>query len=186
MKRVLSVLSVLALVLGASAIAGETTKTTKPAGTIEKSAAAMSEAAKTEAKSMTAAATTAQIMKLADLTWQDLVGYPAGVKVAQVMKGPQDVGVAYLKIPAGTKIAAHTHPATHWGTVVSGTGTVGIGTDPAKGTEYGPGTSVFFPSKSPHWLNAKTETVIYANMVGPEGTDYQNPNDDPRKAQASR
>ena len=182
MKRVLFVLSTLALVLVGAAMAGDTGKTTtKPAGTLEKGTAAMS-----DAKAMTAMATTGQIMKLADLKWQDLVGYPAGVKVAQVMTGPNDVGVAYMKVPAGTKVAAHTHPATHWGTVVSGTGTVGIGTDPAKGTEYGPGTSVFFPSKTPHWLNAKTETVIYANMVGPEGIDYQNPNEDPRKAQASR
>jgi quercetin dioxygenase-like cupin family protein len=177
MKRVLCVLSALALVLVASAMAGDTGKTTtKPAGTLEKGAAAMTDAA----------ATTAQIMKPADLQWQDLVGYPAGVKVAQVMKGPQGVGVAYLKIPAGTKVAAHTHPATHWGTIVSGTGTVGVGTDPAKGMEYGPGTSVFFPSKAAHWLTAKTETLLYANMVGPDGTDYMNPNDDPRKAQASR
>jgi quercetin dioxygenase-like cupin family protein len=186
MKRVLCVLSVLAFVLGASAMAGETSKTTKPAGTVEKSAAAMSEAAKTEAKTMTTAVTTGQVMKMADLKWQDAAGYIAGVKVAQVMKGPQEIGVAYLKIPAGTKVAAHSHPATHWGTVVSGTGTLGLGTDATKGVEYGPGSSVYFPTKAVHWLTAKTETVIYANMLGPEGIDYVNANEDPRKAQASR
>jgi quercetin dioxygenase-like cupin family protein len=186
MKRVLCALSVLAFVLGASAIAGETSKTTKPAGTAEKSAAAMSEAAKTEAMAMMTAATTPQIMKAADLKWQDAPEYPAGVKIAAVMKGPQEIGMAYIKIPAGTKVAAHTHPSTQWGTVVSGTGTFGIGTDATKGSEYGPGSFIYLPAKAVHWLTSKTETVVYANALGPEGTDYVNPNDDPRKAQASR
>ena len=131
MRRVLCVLSALALVLVGAAMAGDTGKTTtKPAGTSEKGTAAMS-----DAKAMTAMAATGQLMKLADLKWQDATGYAAGVKVAHVMTGPQEIGI---------------------------------------------------PPKAVHWLTAKTETIVYANALGPEGIDYSNPNEDPRKAQASR
>jgi quercetin dioxygenase-like cupin family protein len=136
-------------------------------------------------KQMAGSAMGARTTKLSQLTWQDAPGYVAGVKMAPVYGMEQGAKSAYLKFPASTKIAAHTHPAYHWGTVVSGTGTFGFGTDPAKGIEYGPGDYFEVPTSTEHWLMAKTETTIFGCMMGPDGIAYVNATDDPRKGQAT-
>jgi quercetin dioxygenase-like cupin family protein len=125
-----------------------------------------------------------EVMKLSDLTWVDAEGYVPGVKVSGVC-AEGGVSSVYIKVPAGTKVAAHTHPGNHWGTVVQGTGVFGLGTDPSKGMEFAPGSFLHIPAKAPHWLNAKTDVIAFISNSGPDGIDYMNPTDDPRKGQAS-
>jgi quercetin dioxygenase-like cupin family protein len=123
------------------------------------------------------------VTKMSELAWTDLEGYPTGCKVAGVCA---DGGAksAFIKFPAGVKIASHTHPSNHWGSVVSGTGTVGWGTDVATGTDVGPGDSFHIPMNSVHWLTVKTDMVIYATQNGADGINYVNASDDPRKGAA--
>jgi quercetin dioxygenase-like cupin family protein len=190
MKRVLWLATLLAgLAMGVVALAdAKTDAKDKAASTMTKAGDAMKapEAMKTEAEKAPAAMMTEPMMKkMSELMWKDAEGYPSGVKVAEVFTGPSGVGTAYMKIPAGTKVAAHTHPAVHWGCFLSGTGTFGFGTDPTKGMEYAPGSFLHVPMKAPHWLMAKTETVICANAVGAPGIDYVNTSEDPRKGSHS-
>lgn len=167
MKRALMACAVLAiLALPLTALADTTTKA---AGT----------AAGTTAK----AEMTGHLQKLAGATWIDAPGYPAGCKVAALHKDDK-IACAYLKFPAGTKVALHTHPAAHYATVISGTGSFGFGTD-TKGSPMAAGDFVYVPAGAPHWVTATTEVIVFGSMIGPEGTTYVNPNDDPSKGQAT-
>jgi len=175
MKRALMACAVLAiLALPFTALADNATKA---AGT----------AATTTAKAemtKSAADMAGHLQKLAGATWVDAPGYPAGCKMAALHKDAT-IACAYLKFPAGAKIAAHTHPAAHYATVISGTGTFGFGTDPTKGTPMNPGDFVYVPAGAPHWVTATTEVIVFGSMIGPEGTTYVNPADDPAKGSAS-
>jgi quercetin dioxygenase-like cupin family protein len=176
MKRALMACAVLAtLALPLTALADTTTKA---AGT------AAGTTAKAEMTTKAAAAEmTGHVQKLAGATWIDAPGYPAGVKMAGLHKD-DTIACAYLKFPAGTKVAAHTHPAAHYATVISGTGTFGFGTD-TKGSPMAAGDFVYVPAGAPHWITATTEVIVFGSMIGPEGTTYVNPADDPSKGQAT-
>jgi quercetin dioxygenase-like cupin family protein len=176
MKRALMLSALLALALPLAALADTTTKA---AGT----AAGTTAKATETAKAAVGNAMTAHAQKLNEATWEDAVGYPAGVKVAKIHQDAT-VGCGYLKFPAGTKIAAHTHPSAHYATVLSGSCTFGYGTD-TKGSMMGPGDFVYVPAGTPHWLTATTETIVFGAITGPDGITYVNPSDDPRKGQAT-
>jgi quercetin dioxygenase-like cupin family protein len=171
MKRALMACAVLAtLALPLTALSDTTTKA---AGT----------AASTTAKAeMTTKAAPAEMMghlqQLAGATWIDAPGYPAGCKVAALHKDAT-IACAYLKFPAGTKMALHTHPAAHYATVISGTGT------DTKGSPMAAGDFVYVPAGAPHWVTATTDVIVFGSMIGPEGTTYVNPADDPSKGQAT-
>ena len=111
MKRALMACALLAtLALSITALADNATKAT---GT-----AAGTTAAKAETAGKAAAADMmGHMQKLAGATWIDAPGYPAGCKVAALHKDAT-IACAYLKFPAGTKMAAHTHPAAHYATVI--------------------------------------------------------------------
>jgi quercetin dioxygenase-like cupin family protein len=173
MKRILiSILTLAVLSMGVVALA----KDEPP-----KASTAAAPAAKVS--DMSKAAHDGHVMKMSELTWTDAEGYATGVKVAAVC-AEGGATSAYVKFPAGTKVAAHTHPANHWGSVIMGTGTFGFGTDPTKGMDFGPGSYLHVPAKTQHWLTAKTEVLVFVASHGPEGIDYVNPSDDPRKGQA--
>jgi quercetin dioxygenase-like cupin family protein len=175
MKRALMACAVLAiLALPLTALADTTTKA---AGT------AASTTAKAEMTTKAAAEMTGHLQKLDGATWIDAPGYPAGCKMAALHKDAT-IACAYLKFPAGTKMALHTHPAAHYATVISGTGSFGFGTD-TKGSPMAAGDFVFVPAGAPHWVTATTDVIVFGSMIGPEGTTYVNPNDDPRKGQAT-
>ena len=176
MKRALMACAVLAtLALPLTALADTTTKA---AGT------AAGTTAKAETTTKAAAEMTGHIQKLDGATWIDAPGYPAGCKMAALHKNAT-IACAYLKFPAGTKMPLHTHPAAHYATVISGTGSFGFGTD-TKGSPMAAGDYVYVPAGAPHWVTATTDVIVFGSMIGPEGTTYVNPNDDPSKGQASK
>jgi quercetin dioxygenase-like cupin family protein len=175
MKRALIMSVLLALALPLAAMADNPKTTAPAAGTTAKAA----ETAKAAVGTMT----TAHAQKLAEAKWEDAVGYPTGVKVAKIHKDAT-LGCAYLKFPAGTKVAAHTHPSMHYATVISGSCMFGSGTD-TKGSAMGPGDFVSVPAGAPHWLTATTETIVFGAVAGQDGITYVNPNDDPSKGQAA-
>lgn len=173
MKRVFPVVLALGLlVLGMSALADK--------GMGDKP---MTTTTTTTTKTETKAAHDGHVMKMSALTWKDMDGYPAGCKTAEVC-AEGGVSSAYAKFPKGTKVAAHTHTGAHWGTMVSGNGTFGFGIDPAKGTEIAAGDFIHVPANAVHWLNAKSDVVVFIAATGEPGINYVNPADDPRKGQA--
>ena len=80
-----------------------------------------------------------------------------------------------VKIPAGTHVAAHTHPQDELVTVIDGTWYVGAGDkyDPAKLQSYPAGSFVLIPAGLPHFVAAK-ESAVIVQLSGAEKfrTDY--------------
>ena len=80
-----------------------------------------------------------------------------------------------VKIPAGARARAHTHPQDEVVTVIAGTWYLGEGErfDEAKLKGYPAGSFVVIPAGLPHFVAAKEGTVIVqVSGTGKFGTDY--------------
>jgi quercetin dioxygenase-like cupin family protein len=120
----------------------------------------------------------------ADLEWKDAASVGPGVKIA-VIEGPLDQKKPFtfrLRMPPGTKLAPHTHPAYERVTVLSGTLHFAHGTeyDPKSTQVLGPGAVAIMPPGAPMFGYTKEETIIQLHGEGPWGLRYLNPQDDPR------
>jgi len=111
---------------------------------------------------------------------------PAGAHAAILEGNPAKPGpfTMRLKLPAGYKIAPHTHPAIEHVTVLSGTLNIGTGEvlDASKTTALVAGSFVVMQTGVKHFVVCKEEVVLQAHSVGPWGITYVNPGDDPRNA----
>ena len=119
------------------------------------------------------------------LSWRPAPSVAPGATIA-VIEGPIDKAAPFtfrLALPAGAKIAPHTHPAYERVTVLSGTlyFAVGEAYDPAKARGFGPGSVAIMPSGTPMFGYTKEATVIQVHGMGPWGLQYVNPAEDPRK-----
>jgi quercetin dioxygenase-like cupin family protein len=98
---------------------------------------------------------------------------PAGVQIAVLYGDPSKPGlyVVRLRLPAGAKVAAHTHPEeARTLTVLSGTLYFGFGGqfDESKLTPYPAGTFFSEVPNVPHFVAAKDGDVIFqATGIGP-------------------
>ena len=120
-----------------------------------------------------------------DLKWADVPELPPGAKIA-VIQGPLHEAVPFifrLKVPAGYRIPVHTHPAVEHVTVISGTYYFAGGDtfDHASATMLTPGSVAIMPAGHPMYSWTKEETIVQVHGVGPWGTKYLNPANDPRK-----
>ena len=80
-----------------------------------------------------------------------------------------------LRIPANTRIAAHTHPDDRIGTVISGTWYFGYGKvfDAAALKALPPGSFYTEPPSDPHFAETRdTPVVLQITGYGPTGTTY--------------
>ena len=123
-----------------------------------------------------------------DLKWGESPALPKGVKVA-ILQGPMNEAkpfVARIKLPANTKIAPHTHPAIEHVTVISGGFAMGMGEkwDDKAMHVLKAGDVMIMQPKTPHFAQAKGETVVQVHGVGPWAVNYVNEADDPRKQAA--
>jgi quercetin dioxygenase-like cupin family protein len=119
------------------------------------------------------------------LKWSDAPSVGPGAKIA-VIEGPLDKPVPFtfrLRLPAGLKVAPHTHPAFERVTVLSGTFHFAHGDkyDETKTRALGPGSVAIMPSGAPMFGFTREETVIQLHGTGPWGITYLDPADDPRK-----
>ena len=113
----------------------------------------------------------------------------SGVKGIEtvVLKGdPKRPGLytILLRVPAHTRIAAHTHPDDRVATVISGTWRIGYGQtfreDRLKALT--PGSFYTEPAGDSHFAETKaTPVVVEITGYGPSGTTYNDPNTDPAK-----
>ena len=112
--------------------------------------------------------------------------FPKGAQLAVITGDPSKEGayVVRLKVPAGYKVPAHTHPNDENITVISGTFNIGMGEklDETKGTAVKPGGFAKAAKGMQHYAWFTEETVIQNHGVGPSGITYVNPADDPRKS----
>ena len=119
------------------------------------------------------------------LKWSAPAVYAPGAQIAVVRGDPSKEGlyVVRLKVPAGFKIAPHTHPNDENVTVLSGSFNIGTGDklDPGKGTSVKAGGYSFVMKGMTHYAWFTEETVLQLHGVGPQGVTYVDPSDDPRK-----
>jgi pimeloyl-ACP methyl ester carboxylesterase/quercetin dioxygenase-like cupin family protein len=116
----------------------------------------------------------------------------SGVKGIQtlVLKGdPNQAGVytIMLRVPAHTKIAAHSHRDDRVATVISGTWHFGYGEkfDEARLKVLPPGSFYTEPPGEDHFAETGDEAVVVQiTGYGPSSTDYFDPVQDPRRGKA--
>lgn len=126
-----------------------------------------------------------KIIPLEQVVW--VAGPPSlesGAQAAVLYGDPSQEGVFVmrLKLPAGFRIAPHTHPRPEILTVISGAFHIGMGTeaDPASAQRLAPGGFFAFDPGLPHYAHVEEETVVQLSSTGPWTISYVNPADDPR------
>lgn len=121
------------------------------------------------------------------LKWAQPGAYAKGAQLAVVKGDPTKEGayVVRLKVPAGFRIAAHTHPNDENVTVLSGTFNIGTGDklDESKVVSVKAGGYSFVAKGMTHYATFPEATEIQLHGMGPQGITYVNPADDPRKSQ---
>jgi len=128
----------------------------------------------------------APMVNASELKWGPAPpAFQAGAQMAVVDGDPGKPGpfVIRAKFPAGFKVMPHWHPTDESVTVISGTLVAGMGGkwDDAATKTFTAGGFARMPAKSPHYVQAKEETVVQVHGIGPFTLTYVNPNDDPRK-----
>ena len=89
-----------------------------------------------------------------------------------VLEGnPKEPGAIYsvrVTVPAGTKLAPHTHPQDERVTVLEGSAIVGFGTvADEKGTRYKAGDYYMNPAGRPHFISFDEQTTLQMTGIGP-------------------
>ncbi len=114
---------------------------------------------------------------------------PPGAEAVVLDGDPAKKGpfVLRVKMPAGYKIAPHTHPRQERITVISGKFQLGHGGkfDEAKLQDLAQGSFFSLPPGMQHFGRASEEAVLQLNGDGPWEINYVNPDDDPRKMKSA-
>jgi hypothetical protein len=120
-----------------------------------------------------------------DLKWGDTGPQFPDTQVVILDGDPGKKGPVALRwrCPAGYKFLPHTHPGTERVTVLSGGMLLGMGDkyDAAKLTRVELGGYAVIPAKASHYGECQGDTVLEIHTMGPLGTTYVNPADDPSK-----
>lgn len=119
------------------------------------------------------------------IKWTAPAAYAKGAQFAVIKGDPSKEGVyvVRLKVPAGFKIPAHTHPNDENVTVLRGSFHIGTGDklDESKGVAIKAGGYSYVAKGMTHYAWFTEETELQLHGVGPQGITYVNPADDPRK-----
>jgi quercetin dioxygenase-like cupin family protein len=122
-----------------------------------------------------------------DLKWSAPAAYAKGAQLAVVKGDPTKEGfyVVRLKVPAGYRIAAHTHPNDENVTVLSGSFNIGTGDvlDTGKGETIRAGGYSYVEKGMTHYAWFTEDTVLQLHGTGPQGITYVDPKEDPRRNQ---
>lgn len=111
---------------------------------------------------------------------------PPGGEFVVIAGAPAAAGVyaTRVRFPAGFKVMPHSHPDERLYTVLSGTFTIGLGSeaDSTKLVRLGPGEVYVLPANTPHfhWALAGGTTFQVVGF-GPTATVFVRPEDDPRR-----
>jgi quercetin dioxygenase-like cupin family protein len=120
-----------------------------------------------------------------ELKWSAPAAYAPGAQLAVVKGDPTKEGlyIVRLKVPAGYKIEAHTHPNDENVTVLSGSFNIGTGDklDQTKGTLIKDGGYSYVAKGMTHYAWFTEDTVLQLHGMGPQGITYVDPTKDPRR-----
>jgi anti-sigma factor ChrR (cupin superfamily) len=122
-----------------------------------------------------------------NLKWGDAPAVlPKGAQFAVLAGDPTKAGpfTIRLKIPAGYKIPAHSHPTAEAVTVISGEMSVGMGEklDEANAHKMPMGAFVDLPADMNHFAFSTAGAILQINSTGPFAIKYVNPADDPSRS----
>jgi quercetin dioxygenase-like cupin family protein len=111
---------------------------------------------------------------------------PPGAKIAVLSGDPGKPGlfVLRLQLPPDYEIAAHSHPATEYVTVLAGSFALGHGDvlDRGKAAEMRAGGFVEMPAQHNHFAwSGKEGATIQVHMQGPFVLTYADPAKDPQR-----
>lgn len=120
------------------------------------------------------------------LTWGPAPpALPPGARLAVVTGDPTQAQpfVIRVQVPAGYRVAPHTHPMGESITVLSGTVAFGTGAtfDEAALKPLPVGGYASLSPETQHYLVARTAVTLQIHGTGPFVLDYANPADDPSK-----
>lgn len=126
------------------------------------------------------------LVTAAELKWGEPPPvFEKGASFTVVSGDPGKTGlfVVRLRMPAGYKVAPHTHPTDEHVTVLSGTLALGMGGtfDKAAMKALPAGGYALLPADMRHFALATTATTIQVEGLGPFALTYVNPADDPSK-----
>ncbi len=118
------------------------------------------------------------------LRWVAPPAYARGAQLAVLHGDPSKEGlyVVRLRVPAGFRIPAHTHPNDENVTVLSGSFHIGTGDrlDEGRGERVAAGGYSFVARGMTHYAWFTEDTELQLHGMGPQGVRYVNPADDPR------
>ncbi|HEV8312627.1 MAG TPA: cupin domain-containing protein [Burkholderiaceae bacterium] len=122
-----------------------------------------------------------------EMKWVDAPpSMPKGAKIAVLHGDPGKPGpfTMRLKVPAGYKVAPHTHTQAENLTVISGALYLGMGEKMEMGKAHAlkAGAFHYLPGKTPHYAFTKSPTVVQAHGEGPFDLNYIHPADNPDKS----
>ncbi len=122
-----------------------------------------------------------------EVQWHSSPLLPAEVRLAVLVGDPAEPApyLTRVKVPSGVRIPPHKHPEDRIYTVMSGVFYIGLGEtfDETKLMAFAPGSVVVLPGGQAHFHWAKSgEYITQIAAVGPIGSVYLNPKDDPRKS----
>jgi quercetin dioxygenase-like cupin family protein len=110
---------------------------------------------------------------------------PAGARAAVLEGNPKEAGpfTMRLALPDGYRIPPHYHPAAERVTVIKGTFQLGMGDkfDQSAFSSMPAGSYISMEPETRHFAQAKGNTVVQINGVGPWKLVYVNPADDPSR-----
>jgi len=121
------------------------------------------------------------------IKWTQAATLLPGGLVASIYGNAQKPTGYYInrvKLPADFKVMPHSHPEESVYTVISGTFYIGYGDkfDPDKLKAFPAGSTFVVPANASHfhWMRSG-EAVAQITGIGPNGFDYVDHADDPRK-----
>lgn len=128
----------------------------------------------------------AVVVPASDVKWGAVPpSLPAGAKLAVVSGDPgkAEPFTLRLQMPAGYKIAPHSHPTDEHVTVLSGTLAAAMGNtfDEKALKDLVAGSYANMATGMNHYVQARTPTVVQVHGMGPFVVNYVNAADDPSK-----
>jgi quercetin dioxygenase-like cupin family protein len=114
-----------------------------------------------------------------------------GVEIAVISGDPNKAGspfVIRVKHRDGITVAPHWHSFDENITVMSGTWVMGLGEkyDLPAAREFPAGSYIVVPKKVAHFALCRGETIVQGHGIGPLGTTFVRPHDDPRSRWPNR
>jgi quercetin dioxygenase-like cupin family protein len=126
---------------------------------------------------------TMSVTRPEEIKWQNYLPMP-GIKIAVISGNPREAGPYTIRVwfSPNTMTRPHSHPEARQITVIKGTWWAGAGEkfDPEAAVELPTGSVIVHHPNKFHYDGAKAEeAIVQISGVGPSGTSFANPADDP-------